>query len=881
MKSPADLRHSFLLVVALLIAPVMFGQGKRDSMKYRDAKVPIEKRIDDLLPRMTPEEKVAQLQCITRDVEKYNLITGAGLGEVGPFMRSLSETGAAAKANRIQSLIREKTRLGIPAIFHDEALHGLIGNGATSFPQAIALASSWDTALVETVAKAIGKETRARGIQHVLSPVINIARDVRWGRVEETYGEDPFLTSRIGVAFCRGLYAEGVITTPKHYAANFGDGGRDSYPANISERLLREIYFPAFEACIREGHAGSVMAAYNSLDGIPCSANHWLLTDVLRKEWGFQGFVVSDYGSVSGIQNKHFVAATKKDAAIKALEAGLDMELPDISCFGEPLLEAVRDGSVPAGTLNEAVRRVLRAKFRLGLFEDPMVHQGSMEVDRSPEHRALARQSAREGIVLLKNEKNLLPLDKNLKAIAVIGPNADAVQLGGYSGWGQDVMTILQGIRNKVSKATSVFYQKGCEIGFTSLPPIPSVNLLPPGGAPGEHGLRGEYFTNKNLEGTPVFVRVDSVVSFDWAMGSPDSARIPPDHFSVRWTGKLVPSVSGTYRLGASTDDGLRLYLDGKLVINSWFDRGATLDYITVPLQAHHEYDIRMEYYENEGYAYAGLVWYRLEETDPRIQAAVDAAGKADVAVIVTGIIEGEGYDRANLDLPGVQEELIHRVAATGTPTVVVLVNGSAVTMRNWADQAGAILEPWYSGEEGGNAVADVLFGDYNPGGRLPVTFPQFVGQVPLYYDHKPTGRGDDYSDMSGSPAYPFGFGLSYTTFEYSNLRLDPSTIRTNGSVRVSVDVRNTGQRRGDEVVQLYIHDVVASVARPVKELKAFTRISLEPREVKTVSFNLGRVQLSFLDQKLRPTVEPGKVEIMIGSSSEDIRAKADLEVTK
>ena len=867
------------LVVAIFLTLPTIAQSQQQKPKYLNPKAPIEERVNDLLSRMTIEEKIAQLQSTLRKIEWGKNLTVNGLGGVGPLLRSYVAKEAAEKGNEIQKLAMEKTRLGIPIIIHDEALHGLVANNATSFPQAIGLVATWDTDLMARVATVIGKETRARGIRQVLSPVVNMARDVRWGRVEETYGEDPHLQSRMAVAFCKSIENEGVITTPKHFIANVGDGGRDSYPVFFSERELREVYFPPFKAAFQEGNAWSVMASYNAANDVPCSADQWLLTDVLRKEWGFKGFVVSDYGSVAGIMNKHFVAATPKEGAIKAVEAGLDMELPDIYFYGAPLLEAAKDGSVSKKAIEEATKNILRAKFRLGLFENPYVDpQAAAAINDAPEHRALAREAARAAIVLLKNEGNVLPLMKEIKSIAVIGPNADVVKLGGYSGYGMKTVTILDGIRNELGSATTVYHEKGCDVGFTSLPPIPSEYLVPPDAKPGEHGLKGEYFKNKNLSGPPAIVRVDKQINFEWAMGSPDST-IASEHFSARWTGKLVPTASGTYAIGASTDDGLRFYIDGKLLIESWFDRGATLDVVTLKLEAGRQYDIRMEYYENEGWAYASLVWDLKRETDPRIQAAADAARKSDVAVVSVGIIEGEGYDRANLDLPGEQERLIKSVAETGTPTVVVLINGSAVTMKNWIDKVSAVLEAWYPGEEGGNAVADALFGDYNPGGKLPITFPQFVGQVPLYYNHKPTGRGDDYTDMSGKPLFPFGYGLSYTTFTYGNLQITPKEIGPDGKVRVSVDVQNSGDRKGDEVVQLYLRDPVASVTRPVKELKGFKRITLEPNEKKSVSFELTTNELQFLDAKMKYVVEPGTIEVMVGSSSEDIRAKASFEV--
>jgi len=868
-----------LLTLTLILILQIGCQQKKEKASYLNPNLSIEKRIKDLLSRMTLEEKIAQLQCEIGEVEGKNIITEKGIGNLAVILRPYQARQAAEKANRIQRLALEKTRLGIPVIIHDEALHGIVGNKGTSFPQAIGLAATWNTELMEKVAMAIGKETRSRGIHQVLSPVVNIARDVRWGRVEETYGEDPYLTSRMGVAFCLNIEKEGVITTPKHYAANVGDGGRDSNVIHFSERLLREIYFPAFKACFQEAGAQSVMAAYNSIEGIPCSAHKWLLTDVLKKEWGFKGFVVSDYGSASGIYSMHHTAATKKEAAKQAIEAGLDVELPGIDIYGEPLLQAAKEGLVSELTIDEAVTRVLRAKLRLGLFEKRDVDAEYAEkINDSAEHRQLARQAAQEAIVLLKNQDNFLPLRKDIKSIAVIGPNADVGRLGGYSGFGMKIVTPLEGIKDKVSPTTKVYYAQGCQLEWTALPPIAAESLVPAGAKPGIHGLKGEYFNNMKLSGTPALTRIDRQVNFNWESGSPDP-QVNSDQFSVRWTGKLVPSETNIYQLSITTDDGLRFYLDGKLLVDKWYDRGPTSDYVSLKLEAGHPYDILIEYYENGGGAVAHLGWNLKPREDIGIQEAVSAAKKSEAAIIVTGIIEGEGRDRSKLELPGLQEELIKAVSSSGVPTVVVLINGSAVTMANWIDRAKAIVEAWYPGEEGGNAIADVLFGDYNPGGRLPITFPQSVGQVPLYNNYKPTGRGYDYVDLSGKPLFPFGYGLSYTKFEYSNLQITPQQIGQNSELRVSVDIENLGERKGDEVVQLYLHDPVSFAARPVRELKGFKRITLEPKEKKTVTFVLTPEQISFLDIKLRSVVEPGTFEVMVGGSSEDIRLKGSFEV--
>jgi len=877
---PLLLELSSLFFISLALAHVVSGQPRRGNFPYQDPSLSISERVKDLLRRMTLEDKVAQLQCEIKPIGEVEPFVRKGIGGLAIQLRPFGAKEAAEKANALQKLAIEESRLGIPIIIHDEGLHGLVGKAATSFPQAIGLAATWNPDLMYEVATAIAKEARSRGIRQLLSPVINIARDVRWGRVEETYGEDPYLTARMGVAFCKALEENGVISTPKHFAANVGDGGRDSHPIHFSERLLREIYFPAFKACVQEASATSVMAAYNSLDGRPCSANPWLLTDVLRKEWGFKGFVVSDYGSVWGIKNHHHTAATEKEAAKAAVEAGLDIELPNVNFYGDPLLQAVKEGLVPESTIDTAVSRILAAKFRLGLFEHPYVDpEQAAAVNEAPEHRALALRSAREAIVLLKNDRGLLPLKKDLKSIAVIGPDADGQRLGGYSGFGMKIVTVLEGIKNKVSSTTIVRYAKGCELGEVALPPIPSRNLKPQGARVGEHGLRGEYFNNMSLSGEPALVRIDEQINFDWGVGSPDPS-ISPDHFSVRWTGKLIADTSGVYRISLTTDDGARMYLGGKLLIESWFDRAPSTDVTTVRLEAGREYDLRIEFYENEGGAFAALGWQAEEMEKEQVAAAASLAKSCEAAVIVAGLIEGEGRDRADLSLPGAQEELIKAVAETGVPTVVVLIGGSAVTMSSWIEKVPAILFAWYPGEEGGNAIADVLFGDYNPAGRLPITFPLAVGQVPLYYNLKPSGRGYDYVNLSGKPLFPFGHGLSYTRFEYSNLQINPKKARVGEEIQINVDIQNIGATSGEEVVQLYLRDPVASVTRPLKELKGFRRVTVEPNEKKTVTFVLTRDHLSFLDQDLKYVIEPGVLEVMVGSSSQDIRLTGSFEVT-
>ena len=775
-------------------------QSSAEKLGYLDSTQPVERRVEDLLRRMTLEEKIGQLKArwhlgkifselfgdLSQDFgdlsdkrkkleilfyetlseraisegmsthfwrKRYKEIVVEkgknGVGELSCPLTPFSPKKSAELANKIQKFVLEETRLGIPVIIHGECLHGCAANGSSIFPQSIALVSSWDPDLMKEIATAIGKETRARGIHQCLSPTINIARDPRCGRTEETYGEDPYLTSLMAVFFIKGVQSQKVVATPKHFVANFvGDGGRDSNAIHLSERILREIYFPAFKACIKEAGALSIMTAYNSLDGLPCSSNKWLLTDVLRKEWGFKGFVVSDYEAILGLYalnwptfergaatTSHKVARTKAEAAKKAIEAGLDIELPESDCY-EELLRLAREEKLSEEVINEATRRVLRVKFWLGLFDNPYVDPEDAEkICTCEKHRKLALKAAREATVLLKND-GILPLPKDLKSMAIIGPNGDEVRLGGYSGYGVKVVTPLKGIKNKVPKDTQVYFAQGCKL------------------------------TGSSKEG---------------------------------------------------------------------------------------------------------------------FEEAIKIAKKSNVAILFVGNseeTEGEGKDRCNLDLPGVQEDLIKEICDTGTPVVVVLVNGSAITMSKWIDTVQAVVEAWYPGEEGGNAIADVLFGDYNPAGRLPITFPKTVGQLPLYYNHKPTGRGYDYVDLRGKQAlFPFGYGLSYTEFEYSNLKINPEKINSGEKVNISVDVKNIGRYKGDEVVQLYIHDAVATIAKPVKELKRFKRITLEPEKKKAVNFILLSQDLVSYDINMNLGVEPGIFEVMIGSSSEDIRLKGSFEV--
>ncbi|MCX6565853.1 MAG: glycoside hydrolase family 3 C-terminal domain-containing protein [Candidatus Aminicenantes bacterium] len=850
---------------------------------YRDPKAPVEDRVKDLLGRMTPEEKFRQLFMVpgSLDLGAENLKSGifglqVGVAGTEPAIET------ARRVNEIQRFFKEQSRLGIPIIPFEEALHGLVQPGATAFPQAIALAATFDSALMGRVAAAIARETKTRGIRQVLSPVVNIADDVRWGRTEETYGEDPYLSAEMGAAFVSEFEKAGVITTPKHLLANVGAGGRDSYPIHWNERLLRELYLPPFEACLLRGGSRSVMTSYNSLDGRSASAQEWLLNRLLKTEWGFKGFVISDAAAVGGANVLHFTAGNCAEAAVRAIAAGLDVifqtQLDQEKLFSPPFY----DGRIDAATIDRAVTRVLRKKFELGLFDDPFVDPGEAERwNGHPSHRALALRAARESIVLLKNEGRVLPLRRGLKSIAVLGPDAAEARLGGYSGLGNDKISILDGIRNKIGKTAEVRYGKGCDREDVKYVPIPPEALSCVVDGRRESGLRGEYFDNVTLSGPPVLIRIDPQIKFQWTLVSPDPEKIPADFYSVRWTGRVKAPVSGKFNIGIDGNDGYRLFLDGRILIDNPIKRSHRTLTSGVELEEGHVYDLRLEYFEPEGNSFFTLVWDVgvPRDGDRAMDEAVRAAAQSEAAVIVAGLEEGEFRDRAYLGLPGRQEELIRKVAATGRPTIVVLVGGSAVTMNAWIDVVPGILDAWYPGEAGGTAVADVLFGNYNPAGRLPVTFPVFEGQLPLVYNHKPTGRGDDYVNLTGRPLFPFGYGLSYTDFAYGALAVEKKKISAGETTAVTFRVTNAGDTVGEEVVQLYIRDELASVARPVKELKGFRRIFLRPGETKDIRFEIRPEMLSMLDLNLKKTIEPGNFRLMIGASSADIRLRGILTV--
>lgn len=887
----------FGLMFFFLVISGLQSCKTKDDVSYKNPDLPIKQRVDNLLSQMTLEEKFWQLFMIPGDMsdgkEKYKngifgfqVATKGKSGNEAEQLLDYSGGGTAVETakliNSIQKYFVEETRLGIPIIAFDEALHGLVRKGATAFPQSIALAATWDTALMADVANAIAMETKSRGIRQILSPVLDIARDVRWGRVEETYGEDPFLVTQMGLSFISQFEKNGVIATPKHFIANSGAGGRDSYPIHFNERLMEEVYFPPYKACFQKAGAWSVMTSYNSLDGRPCTSNDWLLNQKLKDEWGFQGFVISDAGATGGANVLHFTTKNYAESTKEAIENGLDVIFQTSYDHYQLFYDAFEKGMVDEKAIDEAVRRVLRAKFKLGLFENPYVDTEEVtKWNGNPEHKEIAKKAALESIVLLKNENQVLPISKEIRKIAVIGTDAAEARLGGYSGPGNAPVSILKGIEEKVGETCQVNYAPGCGRKLKQFTTIPSesFNVIDDGKT--VSGLLGEYFNNIEMVGEPALTRIDPKISFSWTLFSPDKEKINYDFYSARWTGTLTAPETGDFEIGIKGNDGYRLYLNDELIIDNWKKQTVQTITTTYHFEEGASYHIKIEFFETVGNVRFDLIWNIgvKEQYNEQIKEAVKLADASDLAVVVVGINEGEFRDRALLNLPGKQEELIKQIAKTGKPMVVVIVGGSAVVMNEWMNEVPAVLDVWYPGNEGGHAVADVLFGDYNPAGRLPITFPVAEAQLPLYYNHKPTGRADDYMNLTGHPLFPFGYGLSYTDFAYSDINLSKTEIKATESIEVRFKLTNTGAYAGGEVVQLYIRDLFASVARPVMELKGFQRIHLKAGESKLITFKITPELLSMLDINLKRIVEPGEFRIMIGASSRHIHLRETIKV--
>lgn len=837
-----------IVYLLIVVASQLFGQQSAVQPNQR-LDPAIEARIDQLLQQMTLQEKA-------------EMVGGTGFDS------------------------KPLERLGIPSLRMTDGPVGVRFGQATAFPVSIAMAATWDPDLIKQLGQALGREAKEKGKNVLLGPCLNIHRVPHGGRNFESFGEDPFLAARMAAAYVQGVQSEKVIATAKHFAVNNQENGRMSIDVRIAERALHEIYLPAFKAAVQEGGAWAVMSAYNRLNGHYCSGNTYLLTDILKTRWGFPGLVMSDWGAVH--------------STIPDLFAGLDLEMPVGRYFAaSEVIAAVTEGSVPESRLNDKIRRLLRAMFAMGYFDHPQSDGGALD---TPEHRQLARTVAQNGIVLLKNQTNLLPLDKNrIKSIAVIGPNADiAITGGGGSSYTQPFYAVspIEGLQAKVGNKIKIRHSRGLP-AESALVPIPAEFLRPPKGVEGKNGLLAEYFNNMKFSGPAALRRIDSQINFNAGEGKVD-AQINPDQISIRWTGRLIPKESGWYALGVSSDDGTRLYLDGQLRVDNWGDHGIITKADTLKLDAGKEYELLVEFYENGGGAAAILGWQKIDKLDraraiaSERQKAVALAKSSDVAVICVGNtadIETEGKDRADIGLPKAQEELILAVRQANPRTVVVLNSGAAVLMDAWIDGIPALVEVWFPGQEGGNALADVLFGDVNPSGKLPTTFPRrwedaaAYGNYPgtdgvVHYDEGIFVGYRHFDQKNLAPLFPFGHGLSYTSFAYRDLRIEPSTLDGAGNIEVSLTVANTGSRSGAEVVQLYIQDEESSVPRPKKELKGFQKVFLQPGEERQVAFVLDKSALAFYDIVTKDWItEPGKFQVLVGSSSRDIRLVGGFEL--
>jgi beta-glucosidase len=832
---------------------VISGQETGFKYPFQNPSLSIDERVNDLVSRMTLQEKADQL-----------LYTAPAI-----------------------------PRLGIPEYnWWNEALHGVARAGyATVFPQSITIANSWDEKLMLNVANAISDEARAkyhefqrrgkRGIYQGLtfwSPNINIFRDPRWGRGHETYGEDPFLTGRLGYQFVRGLQGDDpkylkTVATAKHYAVHSGpEPTRHTFNALVSEVDLRETYLPAFRTLIVDAGAWSVMGAYNKFRGLPCTANPELY-GILRNEWGFKGYIVSDCWAVSDYWQFMNYTKDATEAAALAVKAGTDLEC---GVDYKHLKEAVDRGLITEADLDIAVKRVFTARFKLGMLDpDNIVPYAQIPffVNCSDFNNSLAREAAQKSIVLLKNRDNTLPLKRDLKTIAVIGPNADNFEslIGNYNGIPKNPVTVLEGIIGKVSPDTKVIFAEGSDLaeGIHNLTVIPSRYLFT---EDGKEGAVGEYYNNRDMKGEPVFTRTDDQINFYWEHNSP-RYDLPDDDFGIKWTTYLVVPETGTFYLGGWGSSGYEILLDGKSIVKYRGEHHAFHTEYAVELKEGEKYKLEVLYKNYAGDADMKMLWAR-----PRVnlvERAIIAAKESDAVVLVLGLsqrLEGEempikiegfsGGDRTNLNLPAVQEKLLDAVTATGKPVIVILANGGALSVNNAQEKAAAILLAGYGGQQGGNAVADVLFGDYNPAGRLPVTYYKSIDQIPAFenYDMK----GKTYRFFTAEPLYSFGYGLSYTTFTYKDLNI-PQNVVAGEKVKVSVTVTNSGKMEGDEVVQLYLTDEKASTPRPIRQLEGFTRITLKPGESKVVDFTLLPRQFSIINNKEKRVIEPGYFTITVG----------------
>lgn len=796
----------------IILCNTIFSQGN------------LEMKINDLISQMTLEEKI-------------ELLGGTGFDS------------------------KSIDRLGIPAIKMADGPVGVRWDSSTAFPVSIAMAATWNTDLIYEVGHALGREVKLKGRDMLLAPCVNLVRTMQGGRNFESFGEDPYLTSRIALSYINGVQEEDVMACIKHYAVNNQEHERTTISAEVDERTLREIYLPAFETAVKEGKVASVMAAYNKLNGIYCAGNDFLLNKILKDDWGFDGFVVSDWGAVH--------------STLETAKYGVDLEMPFGTFLNESLIELVNEGKVGESIIDDKIRRMLRMIFRFHLDEERALMKDETVLKISD---GAAYKTSVESMVLLKNDNNILPLQKSsIKRIAVVGPNAAIARTGG--GGSSRVAPLhsispFDALKSKL-KGVEIVYEPGCKIEG-SINIISSTNLRTVIDGKEISGLKGEYFSNMQLDGSPDFVRVDNQINFDWHGGSPHK-NIPENNFSVRWTGKLIPGKSDTYNIGLISDDGIRLYIDGELVVNDWTNHAAAYNGAIRELKANQEYEIVIEYYENGGDANIKFGWEPAGKGNP--EGAIAAAASADIALIFCGFSEhseSEGFDRVYTSLPDDQINLINEVAKVNPGTIVVLNNGGPVVLREWIDKVPAVICAWFPGQQGSNAITDILFGDVIPSGKLPYTIPkrwEDCSAYPYYPGTDGKIKYDDglftgyrhYDKNNIEPEFHFGYGLSYTSFEIN----DVSVMIDEEKIKATMTVKNTGAQKGSEVVQLYVSDKNSKIVRPLKELKRFTKVELVPGESKQVTFELTKDDLKYYDVgKGNWEFIPGDYEFLVGNSS-------------
>jgi beta-glucosidase len=879
----------FLFYVFLLF-------GCNSTVVYKDASAPVEKRIGDLLSRMTLEEKAAQLDMLAandvlKDSETLSdervryYVDSMNIGAIHDLYPE-----SAYMANQLQRHAMENTRLGIPLLFIEEALHGYQGAGATVFPIPQGNASTWDTVLVYNIGRVIATEARAHGIHFVLGPNLDLAREIRWGRVEETFGEDVYLSSRMAVNLIKGLQGEhlsdnnAVVSEPKHFALHgIPENGSNEGPVFIGEREARSTGLYVFEKAVKEGNAKGIMAAYHEIDGVPSVANSLLLTDILRREWGFDGIVVTDLGAIRKQITNHHTAADEEEAIVNAISAGLDMQFYDFNheSFQQIIVQSVKNGRLAREDLDRAVAGVLRIKFLLGLFDNPYTDETLVKKTfHIKKHGDLALEAARQSIVLLKNNEETLPLvfpdsqnkGKKVKRITLTGNMAHSTYPGGYSPVGAKAVSVFDAFTNKLDGNIEWDYISN-EVSdrFAS---IPSSFLFPDRNV-SENGLKIFFFNNTDLSGEPVYTTVGDNLNPYWHNLSP-APGINPDKFSVRWTGFITVPTGGMYEFNFTADGYGRLFINNEIFIDLWKD-----EYINrvnknqIYLEAGKKIPFVMEFAKLKEAAGASIRWRLTNIENTEFYSGITrSASRSDAVIVVIGESQeevGESRDKQDLNPHSMDMEIIKAAVKSGKPVITVMITGRPLILTTIAELSSAVLQCWFPGEAAGIAIADVLFGDYNPSGRLVVSFPKSQGQLPVYYSHKPSSHRK-YVDGDGRPLFPFGYGLSYSAFEYKNLTVT-------GGNSVELDVTNTSLRDGYEVVQLYINDKVSSVTTPVKALRGFAKIFIKSGETKHVTMYLNPEDFSLVNKDMKRVVEPGEFEIMVGSSSENIHLSQIIEI--